>query len=156
MTGNSLFDKILLGLNGLVALGAAGLVIHSHTSIKPLPTDQAGEEKAMADSAAVNNQVTPVMFKKMVVNIHTVGTRLRYLEAEIGLLPFEESQKEGLKKVEYMLQDALIEIAGKMDPDELSSVTGKILLEGRLKKHLNEKIGAVVIKQIYFTKFIVQ
>jgi flagellar protein FliL len=156
MTGNPKLDKILLGVNGLVAIGAAALVFYSHTKIKPLPTDQVGEEKALEATAATDNQITPVMFKKMVVNIHTEGTRLRYLEAEIGLLPFAESDKEGLKKAEYLLQDALIDIAGKMTPDELSSVTGKILLEGRLKKRLNEKLEATVIKQIYFTKFIVQ
>ena len=156
MTGNPLFDKILLGVNGLVAIGAAALVIYSHTSIKPMPTDQVLEEKSLQEIAAADNQITPVMFKKMVVNIYAEGTRLRYLETEIGLLPFSEADKEGLKKAEHLLQDALIDIAGKMSPEELASVTGKILLEGRLKKRLNEKIGNVVIKQIYFTKFIVQ
>lgn len=156
MTGNPMLDKILLGVNGAVAVGAAALVIYSHTSIKPLPTNQTAEEKALVDSAAADNQITPVMFKKMVVNVYAEGTRLRYLETEIGLLPFSDADKEGLKKAEHLLQDALIDIAGKMSPEELASVTGKILLEGRLKKRLNDKLERMVIKQIYFTKFIVQ
>lgn len=156
MTGNPKLDKILLGVNGLVALLAAGLVIYSHTSLKPMPTNQSAEELALQQNAEMANQITPQMFKKMVVNIHSERTRLRYLEAEIGLLPFHEDQKDLLKKGEFLLQDALIDIAGKMTPEDLSSVTGKILLEGRLKKNLNEKYGIPIIKQIYFTKFIVQ
>lgn len=151
-----MLDKILLGINGVVAIGAAALVFYSHNSIKPLPTNQPAEEKALQDTAASDNQVSPVAFKKLVVNLHAEGTRLRYLESEIALLPFSEAHKEGLKAAEYLLQDAMIDIAGKMTPDELSSMTGKILLEGRLKKRLNEKLGATIIKQIYFTKFVVQ
>lgn len=156
MTGNPSLDKILIGLNGAVALAAAGLVFYAHTSIKPLPTDQKAEELNLQKSAAADNEVTAVTFKKMVVNIYTEGTRLRYLEVEVGLLPFSESHKELLKKAEFLLQDALIDIGARMAPDELSSVTGKILLEDRLKKRLNEKFGAQIIKQVYFSRFVVQ
>lgn len=156
MTGNPLIDKVLLGLNGLVALAAAGLVVYSHTSIKAPPTDQAAEEKSLEAGALADAQITALTFKKQVVNIHSAGTRLRFLEVEMGVLPFAESQKEPLKTVEYIFQNALIEIAAGMTPEELSAVTGKILLESRLKKKVNEALGTPMIRQIYFSKFIVQ
>ncbi len=156
MTGNPMIDKVLLGLNGLVAIGAAAMVFYAHNNLKPPPTDQAAEEKSLESGVVAEAQVTPHTFKKMVVNIQSPGTRLRYLEVEMGVLPFAEGDKETIKSLEYKFQNALIDIAGSMSPDELSSVTGKILLEGRLKKRLNEEFGSALIKQIYFSRFIVQ
>lgn len=156
MTGNPLIDKVLLGLNGAVAIGAAALVFYAHNSVKPPPTDQAAEAKSLEATAVAEAQVTPHTFKKMVVNIQSPGTRLRFLEVEMGVLPFAEEQKETVKSLEYRFQNVLIDIAGGMTPDELGSVTGKILLEGRIKKRINEELGMPLVKQIYFARFIVQ
>jgi flagellar basal body-associated protein FliL len=156
MTGNPLIDKVLMGLNGAVVLLAAGLVVYSHTSVKPPPTDQAGEEKALQDGANTEAQITALSFKKQVVNLHNDGTRLRFLEVEMGVLPFEEAAKETIKTHEYVFQNALIEVAGGMTPDEVGSVTGKILLESRVKKAVNEKLGQPLVRHIYFGRFVVQ
>jgi flagellar FliL protein len=43
-----------------------------------------------------------------------------------------------------------------MKASELNSITGKILLESRIKKRLNSILGAPIIKRIYFSKFIIQ
>jgi flagellar basal body-associated protein FliL len=44
-----------------------------------------------------------------------------------------------------------------LDPDDLDSVTGKILLENKIKKQVNAKLGEPpVVKQIYFSGFVVQ
>ncbi len=156
MTGNPLIDKVLMGLNGAVVLLAAGLVVYSHTSIKPPATDQAGEEKSLQDSAVAESQITALPFKKMVVNLHHEGTRLRFLEVEMGVLAFEEADKETLKAHEYVFQNALIEVAGAMTPEDVGSVTGKILLESRVKKAVNEKLGRPMVRHIYFGRFVVQ
>ena len=156
MTGNPKLDKILLGINGLVALGAAGLVFYSHTSIKPLPTDQKAEESALESQAYEESQMKAYEFKNIIINLYSEGTRLRYLDVEMSVLPFNESQKELIKAREHVFKSKLIEIASQMTPDELGSVTGKILLESRLKKAITEALGTPVIKKIYFAKFVVQ
>ena len=156
MTGKPLYDKILLGLNGLVALAAAGLVFYAHNNIKPVPTDQKAEEASLVQTAFEESQMKAYDFKAMVVNIYSEGSRLRYLDVELGVLPFKESDKALFKEREYIFKNALVTIAAAMTPDELSSVTGKILLESRLKKATNEALGAPVVKKIFFAKFVVQ
>ncbi len=156
MTGKPLFDKILLGINALVALSAAGMVFYSHNVLKREPTDQKAEETALVQTAVAENQIQAYNFKSMVVNIYSEGTRLRYLDVELGVLPFKEADKAIIKDREYVFKNALVDIAGRMTPEELSSVTGKILLESRLKKTTNEALGAPVVKKIFFAKFIVQ
>lgn len=149
--------KILLIVNLVVVLAGAGLVFYSHNMLKPAPTDQAAEAQALKDGALANTQIKPVPIKKFVVNLHSQGSRLRYLDLEMNILPFSEDQKELIKANEHVFKDAVIEIASHLGPDELDSVTGKILLENRIKKKVNEKIGQTpVVKQIFFSGFVVQ
>ncbi|MBY0515765.1 MAG: flagellar basal body-associated FliL family protein [Bacteriovoracaceae bacterium] len=156
MTGNPMFDKILLGANGAVAILAAGLVFYAHNGIKRPPTDQKSEEASLIQTAELENQIKPFEIKKMIVNLYSEGSRLRYLDIDMGILPFKEGDLAVIKEREYLFKTKLIEIAGGMTPDDLTSITGKILLETRLKKATNEALGAPVVKKIYFAKFVVQ
>ncbi len=156
MTGTPLFDKILLGLNGLVALAAAGIVYYSHFMIKPPPTNITTEEQALYDKAQSESQVSAYTISSKPVNLYHEGSRLRHLSTELSIIPFKESDKEILKTHEYIVKNALIEVAAHMSPEEVSTLTGKLLLESRIKKYVNESLGAPVIKKIYFGKFTVQ
>lgn len=149
-------QKILLIANLVVVLGGAGLVFYSHNIIKPDPTNQAAETENLKTQAIENSQIGPVPIKKFVVNLHSVGTRLRYLDLEMNILPFHEDQKELIKSNEHIFKDVVIEIASHLEPDDLDSVTGKILLENKIKKQVNTKLGQPVVKQIFFSGFVVQ
>ena len=149
-------QKILILLNLVIVLAGAGLVFYSHNMLKPEPTNQAAEAEKMKTDALESSQIQPVPIKKFVVNIHSKSTRLRYLDLEMNILPFHEDQKELIKANEHIFKDIVIEIASHLDPDELDSVTGKILLENKIKKQVNAKLGQPVVKQIYFSGFVVQ
>jgi flagellar FliL protein len=154
-------QKILIIINLVVALGGAGAVFYAHNMIKAAPTDQAAEADAMKKTALEETHLTPVPIKKFAVNLHSRGTRLRYLDIEMNILPFHSDQKELIKAREYVFKDVVIEIASQLDPEDLDSVTGKILLENRVKKQVNAKFrtlgeGQPVVKQIYFSGFVVQ
>jgi flagellar FliL protein len=150
-------QKILIIVNLVVALAAAGIVFYAHNMIKPAPTDQAAEAEALKKDAAASTQIQPVPLKKFVVNLHSKSSRLRYLDIEMNVLTFTEEQKQIVKANEHVFKDTVIEIASHLTPDELESVTGKMLLENRIKKAVNAKLGEPpVIKQIYFSGFVVQ
>lgn len=150
-------QKVLIILNLVIVLAATGLVVYSHTMIKPKPTDQAAETEELKKQAIADTQIQPVPIKKFVVNLHSRSTRLRYLDIEMNILPFKEDQKDIIKQNEFLFKDTVIEIASHLDPDDLDSITGKILLENRIKKAINAKLGdPPVIKQIYFSGFVVQ
>lgn len=152
-----MLQKILIILNLVVVLAGAGLVFYSHKMIKPEPTNQDVETQKLKDEAIAQTQVQAVPMKKFVVNLHSRNTRLRYLDIEMNILTFTDEQKEIVKANEHIFKDVVVEIASHLDPDELDSVTGKILLENKIKKRVNEKLGEPpVIKQIYFSGFVVQ
>ena len=157
MTGKPLLDKILIGLNALVVLGAVGLILYSHMGIKREPTNQAQEADKLLQEAKDLTFIKPYSMKSFTVNLHSQTNRLRFLEVEMNIVPFESSQLTDLKGAETVIKDSLIQIAAEMEPDDVGSVTGKILLENRLKKAVNDRIGGQpLIKQILFSRFVIQ
>jgi flagellar FliL protein len=150
-------QKILIIVNLVVAIASVSVVFFAHTMMKPAPTNQVEEAEALKKNAAVSTQVLPVPMKKIVVNLHSKSSRLRYLDIEMNILTFTEEQKPLIKANEHMIKDVVVELASHLTPDELESVTGKMLLENRIKKAVNAKLGeTLVVKQIYFSNFVVQ
>lgn len=150
-------QKVLILINLIVILAGAGIVYYSHSMLKPGPTDQAAEAQAMKNAAIASSQIMPVPIKKFVVNLHSRSSRLRYLDLEMNILAFHEDQKQIIKANEHIFKDVVIEIASQLEPDDLDSVTGKILLENKIKKQVNAKFGdPPVVKQIFFSGFVVQ
>ncbi len=156
MTGKALIDKIIVLVALVFALGSVGLVYYSHKMIKRVPTNQAEELENLKNDAKAATQQKPYAVKQMIINILSNGNKLRYLDVELNIQTFEENQKIMLKRHEHVIKNAMVEIAAEMSADDLNSVTGKILLESRVKKVVNEKLNDTVVKQIYFSRYVVQ
>lgn len=152
----SKLQKILLISNLVIVLASTGVVFYSHFMIRPEPTNQVEQTEDLINSAQKSTEVQPVAIKKFVANLHSSQTRLRYLEVEMNILPFYENQKKIITDHEFLIKDILIELAAKLEPEDLNTLSGKILLESRIKKQVNTKLGQPVIKQIYFSGFVVQ
>lgn len=148
--------KILMIANLVFVLLGAGVVFYSHNMLKPAPTDQALEREKLQKDALQGAQLQPVPIKRFVVNLHSRATRLRYLDLEMNVLTFSEEQKEIVRSNEHIFKDAVVEIASKLSPEDLDTVTGKILLENKIKTRVNHKFGQPVVRQIYFSGFVVQ
>lgn len=156
MTGNPGLDKILLGLNGIIVLAAAGLVFYAHNSIKPVPTDKAGQFGEMIENSVSEFQKAPITLDEKIVNLYSREARLRFLSTEMNIVLFREADRTYVNNNKVLVYDALIDIAGNMKPAELNSVTGRILLENRIKNRVNKQVGRSVIKKIFFSKFVIQ
>jgi flagellar protein FliL len=156
MTGNAKLDKIIILISLVVTLGSAGMVYYAHTGIKRTPTNQAQEFEDLKANALSSTQMTPVTFKKVVVNLVSTANRLRYLEVEMNVLPFDEADKETIKTGEHLFRNSLITIADQLRAEDLGTMTGKILLESKLKKEVNKIFGQPLVKQIFFSAFIIQ
>jgi flagellar FliL protein len=81
---------------------------------------------------------------------------MRWLEVEVNLELFKEEDLGFVKAYLAAVQDRIIEITSKMGPDEINTVSGKVLLEERLKNEFNRVLKKKVVYKIYFSKFIVQ
>jgi flagellar FliL protein len=156
MTGNRSLDKILLAINALIVLGAVGTIWYSHNMINPPATDSQGQFTDMVNGSLSDFNRQPIVFKEMVVNLYSRQRRLRFLNLTMNIEVYDADQEEIVKTYKPFINDRLIDITGNMKPQDINSVTGRILLESRIKNQFNRALGRKIIKKIYFSKFIVQ
>ena len=156
MTGNKNIDKILILLNAVVIGLAVALVLYSHLMIKKPKTDGDAEFGNLIENSMQEFQKAPVTLDEITVNLYSRERRLRFLDTQMNIELFSEKDRADVVGLKTHIFDALIDIAGNMQPSELNSVTGRILLENRIKKRVNSLVGRSLIKKIYFSKFIIQ
>jgi flagellar FliL protein len=156
MTGKKILDRILVVFNLLGCLvGIAVYVYTEFLSKRELPIDAVEFAKLLKEGENIT-QAKLFALDKLTINLYSSRSRLRFLDVEMHLLPFQDRQMALIERSLPIIYDNIIEITGRLDAEELNSVTGKILYEDRIKKITNQIIGKAVIKRIYFTKFVIQ
>ena len=156
MLGHPMLDRVLTILNLLGVLSCVG--VYSYTEYfykRPLPNNDV-EFMKLHEAAQKQTFVRPYPLTKMIINLNSKNSRLRFLEMESQLLPFLQTHIDLIEQNKALVYDAIIRVVGKMAPDEITTVSGKILLEDRIKKEINKTLDKVVVKKIYFTTFVVQ
>ena len=61
-----------------------------------------------------------------------------------------------LKDMETIIKDAAISVGGAMTPDELNSLSGKVMFEEKLKEKIRLATSRNIISRIFYRRFIVQ
>lgn len=156
MTGNPQLDKIILTINGVVVIAATALVVYSHKGIQPPPIQAELDFGNSIENSMVEFEKPPVVMEEIVVNLYSRERRLRFLNTQMNIQLFNEQDRETVTILKPIINDALIDIAGNMKPGEVNSITGRILLETRIKERVNKHAHKSLIKKILFSKFIVQ
>jgi flagellar FliL protein len=156
MTGNPSLDKIILGLNAVIVTGAAALVFFSHNMVNKPPTERGKEFGNMIENSINEYEKPPVTMDEIVVNLYSRESRLRFLNTQMNIEIFKEDDRQLIMELKPVIFDNLIDITGNMKPAELNSVTGRILLETRLKNRVNDYVGRPTLKKILFSKYIIQ
>ncbi|MBC7711687.1 MAG: flagellar basal body-associated FliL family protein [Rhizobacter sp.] len=160
MTGKKMIDMILLGVMMLATLAVVGLFYYTEKMYKKPPIDENAEKKALLTS--VDYKSIPTFFKvdKMTISLvpknEQANARMKWLEVEMHMTLFSAEDSGLMKAYLPVVQDRIIDITSKMGSDELNSLTGKIILEDRLKKEINKALKKPVVKNIFFASFIVQ
>lgn len=160
MYGKKLVDMILLGVMFATTLAVFGLFYYTEKIYKRPPIDEKNEQNAFFKDN--NSKDLPAFYKleKMTVSLvpkNPIGVqRMHYVELEVHLVLFKSDDAGIIKTYLPVVQDRIITIASKMGVEELGSLTGKILLEDRLKKEINKALGSLVVKSIFFSRYVVQ
>lgn len=160
MTGKKMLDTILLALMTLTTLAVIGLFYYTEKVYKRPPIDENKEKESFLKDG--DPKAMPAFYKidKMTVSLvpkdSTRSQRMRYVELEIHLVLFKSEEVGIIKTYHPMVLDKIITITSKMGAEELNSLTGKILLEDRLKKAINKSLSKPVVKSIFFSRYIIQ
>ena len=157
MKGKLSPELILVLLSFVISLGVAIFFFWSSKEMFKRPDIDIAKEQAALKEAA-KKILVPENFaiSKMIMNLPTKTNRLRFLNLSINYVPFNNSQIKFLDENKHVLKDIIIDIGNTMYPEELNSISGKILFEERIKAKTNELLGPRLIKEIYFSSFVFQ
>jgi flagellar protein FliL len=156
VTGNRFIDTILVAITTLMALGLLGLFVYTEVIYTKPPIDQLQELERLKAEAAEQVILPIYNLEKIVINLPSQTTRLRFLNIEPSFVSFKQESHTLYDKNKVFIQNTIIQTASNMDPDELNSVMGKIKLEHRLKEQINAGLGGAHIKEILFPSFVIQ
>lgn len=161
MTGKKLLDTILVGVMLLSTLAVVGLFFYTEKIYKKPPIDENAEKEKLLNERA--QELIPTFFhiEKMIISLtpHSESKnnhRLRWLELELSFSLFDPKDLGFFKEYLPLLQDQIIEVSSKMPPEELNTLSGKLILSDRLKKAINKSLGKVAVKNVHFSKFVLQ
>ncbi|OUR97024.1 hypothetical protein A9Q84_11875 [Halobacteriovorax marinus] len=156
MTGNKSIDNIILILTFVMTAACVGVFVFTEMLYqRPLPNEEIEKASLLTDS---KEKVFPAPFKldKLIINLKSRKTRLRFLNLQVYIVPFHNKYDDLFEKSRAIINDSIIDITSRMAADELNSISGKILLEDRLKKAINRITKKQTVKGLLFTKFVVQ
>ena len=141
----------------LASVGALSVFIYERFIFEKPLLDNLEELKAFrrdAKVAAEDNSAYQI--NKLLVNLPTTTSRLRYLDVNIYLVPFMAEDVRLFEDHRAIIHDKVIDIAGRMTAEELGSISGKLLFESRIKREVNAFLGRSSVKKVYFTRFVIQ
>jgi flagellar FliL protein len=117
-----------------------------------------GDEAKTPSPGSKKDQVSIVYpLKSFIVNL--MGkSRLgnRYLKVTIQLEISSEKDKAVIDKLKPQLRDTIILLLCNQAFDDVKTMEGKLELKEMLLSRVNDVLGGEIVKQIYFTEFVVQ
>ncbi|OFZ56497.1 MAG: hypothetical protein A2428_13685 [Bdellovibrionales bacterium RIFOXYC1_FULL_54_43] len=172
---------IVVILNVVVALGAAGVLFYTKLVYKRPAITEHGERTRLASvHASPGPLATPatITFEPVIVNIEPVpqqpraadGTsqqiegKLHYSTVGFALEIRDGSKKEVIETLRPIIMDKFISLLGRKGFKELTTVQGRYLLRTQLLESVNQIVAKAseeaardgLVTNIYFTQFIVQ
>ncbi len=112
--------------------------------------NESGEE---GEGEVQGNIIVPL--ESIVVNLGGVGSR-RYLRVLINLEVEDEESKVMIQEKIVMLRDKMISLLSAKSAKEIESEGSLLRLRLEIKNILNEVLEEEIIKQVYFSDFIIQ
>ncbi len=151
-----MIEKAALIINLVAALGVAGLFIFTEVIYNKQLPDDSIEYVKLVEQSKKDAIFSVYKMEKITLNLYSQTSRLRFLDIEMNIHPFRATNIEKLKEMKYVIYDAAITIAGRMEFQDLNTITGKILLEERIKNEIHKYTTKPMIKDIFFSKFVTQ
>ena len=156
----SLKGKLLLpvfALMNLVVLGGGAFLVYSGTLgyQHPFVREPAAFE-ALRESRKAAELGSSVLYTMPSFTVNLSGTPRRLVRIEMAL---EMLDKEGFEEVvrnSPAARDQVVRILNRKTFDDIETIQGKLFLKDQIAVALNQALKKGVVKDIYFSEFLVQ
>ena len=155
--GFSKLGPLLLAVLNLSAMGGGGFLIYKSTLGFERPSireEIVFEEMERESETADETQALLFSMDKFTVNL--TGSPRRVMQIEMSL---EMLDKEGFEEVVTLgpqARDAIVRILNGKEYLDVETIQGKLFLKDQIALALNEHLTKGVVKDIYFSEFLVQ
>lgn len=152
--GGGKMKIIIIALLVLIIAGGAAayfLLLKGDGTEGAKPADEvAVEDTAQNDSSlGVTHELDP-----FIVNL--AGDANRYLKVVVVLQLSTEGVAEEIKNRGPQIKDSVITVLSSKTPEEILTVQGKYDLKMELIKRVNAIVSTGVVRDLFFTEFVVQ
>lgn len=154
LIGQIAFAVMNLSVLGLGAFWTYSATIGWHP---PQITEAQLSEEANKDDEAGTAPI-PLVYTMDKFTVNLQGVPPRTMQVEINL---EMQGKDGFEEVigsdsRARARDRILEILGRKSLSEIETVQGKLKLKDQIHQELNDLLERGVVKDVYFTEFVVQ
>lgn len=156
MTGRKLLDQIIIALTLLMTIATVGVFVYTNVIYKKELPNNATELNSLKKDFGELNFPSTYVLDKITLNLESETRRLRFLDVQINLVLFQQEDSEVLDQHKPQVYDIVIDVAAAISPEELNSLSGKLIFESRIKKRINELVKKRVVKEVFYSKFVVQ
>ncbi len=154
----ALFAVLNLGVTGLGAYWVYSATIGWHApeiTEADLASKKAAEEQKQASSGA---ETGPLVYTMDKFTVNLAGEPKRTIRIEVNL---EMLGKEGFEEIintdnRAKARDSIVRILNDKTFGDLESIQGKLFLKDRIATDVNALLDRGVVKDVYFSEFVVQ
>ncbi len=154
--GGSKLLIIIIAVLVVLLIAAGGGMFYFMTQ---KPTAAAGTSDGGADAAPKEDPTAAmgvtVELDPFVVNLSSQGID-RYLKAVIVLQLSSATAQEEIAAKNPQIKDSIITVLSSKTPEEVLSIQGKYDLKLELVKRINSMLSKGVVREMFFTEFVVQ
>ena len=148
---------ILLAIVAIV-LGAGGHMVWTSLMKGKYQEKNEGPRVSKSNSTSKEDETKMVFpLESFIVNLaDNTGLGKRYLKVTLAMEVNEEDEKKMVEAHTAELRDTILLLLSSRSFREISTMDGKLELKQALLSRINQAIGRVVVRKLYFTEFVVQ
>lgn len=151
----AMIPKLLLGLN-FVAMGVGGYLSYMGTiGMTPDSIREAEAKKFIYDEEVFNGK--PIIYSLQPFTVNLADTEDdRVVQVKVTLEMIDENGFEEVVSMGAHARDKIVTILNGKKFLELQTIQGKLFLKDEITVALNQQLKKSFIKDIYFSRFVLQ
>lgn len=157
-----LIMQVLFAVVNVAVVGGGTMLVYKSTLgwHPPTITEQrlAAEKEAREIASVGENDTGPLIYTMDKFTVNLDGEPKRTIRVEVNL---EMLSKDGFEEVinsenRARSRDKIVRMLNEKNFSELESIQGKLFLKDRIAMEINNILDKGVVKDVYFSEFVVQ
>jgi len=148
-------NKEIIAVVVMTVLVFAGITFSymAHFKVDRPDLDDKLEKKKFLDQQLSTNKIEYYQLPKIQTNVVSSSNRMMHVEMTISIEPSKKVPTNHFKKFEAQILDLIISTVSQKSPEEMNTVSGKIIFTDQIKNGMNEITGGENVKRIFFSTF---